>query len=669
MISCPAMRRRLYLAAAVFASIAAMALARAWITDDAFITFRVVEQLLAGHGPVYNAGERVQVFTHPLWMLVLAAWAGLGASLFPGAAILSLAIFAAGLAALFVAFRDKPLALVAAGLAMLLCRAVVDFATSGLETPLTFALACAAAWALRSGRAPLALAALAAMPLNRLDLLPWVLPLAWVAGRRSRGGPFAALAIVAAPAAAWLAFSTLYYGSPWPNTAFAKLGAGLGTRLDGGAAYVVASLMTDPGAVAIVAGASWMALRAWRHVASIAGADRELACAASIAMALALAYAFWCGGDFMLGRFLLPALWAGAILLLAAAPEESGTTQDPALKQAATVLAVLGGAHLLLGHGTFPPRFEGLPRGTDPVAYAGAIDERAFYVRELGLFSRAPAPARDAVGAAADPPRIFSQLGVPGYAVARAARVEDDVGLVDPLVARIEPLPNPRPGHAWRPAPAQFWRWPDPAHRFADPLVDALAARLRKAHIETPLLTTERFGAIAALLRDPGLPSDDVRVQRHGDEVEIRIRPPRLALDDPATERYAVVPRLYDHRVRTADRGPYPDVSRYPGLDAGCAPMSRPGAIPVEPRAELVMRCPTARIAEDGLLLRVGAIGPGQSLATARWGIPVVAVRPAGWWLEQLPTWWRDGWKDPVAVLLGAFLSLGAAVAMLRRSV
>src|SRR5690349_3693894 len=261
MISCPAMRRRPYLAAAVFASLAAMVLARAWITDDAFITFRVVEQLLAGHGPVYNVGERVQVFTHPLWFLVLAAWAGIGASLFPGAAILSLAIFVAGLAALFVAFRDKPLALVAAGLAMLLCRAVVDFATSGLETPLTFALACAAAWALRSGRAPLALAALAAMPLNRLDLLPWVLPLAWVAGRRSRGGPFAALAIVAAPAAAWLAFSTLYYGSPWPNTAFAKLGAGLGTRLDGGAAYVVASLMTDPGAVAIVAGASWMALR------------------------------------------------------------------------------------------------------------------------------------------------------------------------------------------------------------------------------------------------------------------------------------------------------------------------------------------------------------------------------------------------------------------------
>src|SRR5438128_4348304 len=176
MISCPAMRRRPLFAAAVFASIAAMAVARAWTTDDAFITFRVADQLLARPGPVYNVGERVQVFTHPLWFLVLAACSGAGIPLFPGAMILSLVLFAAGLAALFLAFRDKPLALAAVGVAVLLCRALVDFATGGLETPLSFALACAAAWALRTNRAPLALAALAAMPLNRLHLLPWVLP-------------------------------------------------------------------------------------------------------------------------------------------------------------------------------------------------------------------------------------------------------------------------------------------------------------------------------------------------------------------------------------------------------------------------------------------------------------------------------------------------------------
>ncbi len=33
---------------------------RAWVCDDAFITFRYVSNCLAGHGPVFNVAERVQ---------------------------------------------------------------------------------------------------------------------------------------------------------------------------------------------------------------------------------------------------------------------------------------------------------------------------------------------------------------------------------------------------------------------------------------------------------------------------------------------------------------------------------------------------------------------------------------------------------------------------------
>ena len=41
------------------------------VTDDGFIYFRVVEQLQAGNGPVFNAGERVEAFTSPLWLAAL----------------------------------------------------------------------------------------------------------------------------------------------------------------------------------------------------------------------------------------------------------------------------------------------------------------------------------------------------------------------------------------------------------------------------------------------------------------------------------------------------------------------------------------------------------------------------------------------------------------------
>ena len=44
---------------------------RAWIGEDAFITFRTVDQFVHGNGLRWNVDERVQAYTHPLWML---AW-------------------------------------------------------------------------------------------------------------------------------------------------------------------------------------------------------------------------------------------------------------------------------------------------------------------------------------------------------------------------------------------------------------------------------------------------------------------------------------------------------------------------------------------------------------------------------------------------------------------
>ncbi len=42
----------------------------AWVAEDAYITFRTVANIVAGYGPVWNTAERVQAFTHPLWMLL-----------------------------------------------------------------------------------------------------------------------------------------------------------------------------------------------------------------------------------------------------------------------------------------------------------------------------------------------------------------------------------------------------------------------------------------------------------------------------------------------------------------------------------------------------------------------------------------------------------------------
>jgi hypothetical protein len=43
-----------------------------WVSDDAFITFRYVKNFVSGLGIVYNAGERVEGYTHFLWLLLLS---------------------------------------------------------------------------------------------------------------------------------------------------------------------------------------------------------------------------------------------------------------------------------------------------------------------------------------------------------------------------------------------------------------------------------------------------------------------------------------------------------------------------------------------------------------------------------------------------------------------
>src|SRR5262245_6951278 len=44
----------------------------AWVVDDAYITLRTVDNFVHGRGLRWNVAERVQSYTHPLWMFALA---------------------------------------------------------------------------------------------------------------------------------------------------------------------------------------------------------------------------------------------------------------------------------------------------------------------------------------------------------------------------------------------------------------------------------------------------------------------------------------------------------------------------------------------------------------------------------------------------------------------
>jgi hypothetical protein len=127
--------------AALFALGIVRAVQLAWVCDDSFISLRYAENLVAGHGLVYNPGERVEGYTNLLWTLVLAALLRLGVDPIRAAELPGIAAYA-GLAALLAweSWRrsrapGRAFLPLAAGL-VLVCDDFHVWATGGLETAL-----------------------------------------------------------------------------------------------------------------------------------------------------------------------------------------------------------------------------------------------------------------------------------------------------------------------------------------------------------------------------------------------------------------------------------------------------------------------------------------------------------------------------------------------------
>jgi arabinofuranosyltransferase len=70
--------RAAWLALAALAALLCWSYADVELIDDAFISLRYADNLLAGHGLVFNPGERVEGYSNFLWVVLLAATGALG---------------------------------------------------------------------------------------------------------------------------------------------------------------------------------------------------------------------------------------------------------------------------------------------------------------------------------------------------------------------------------------------------------------------------------------------------------------------------------------------------------------------------------------------------------------------------------------------------------------
>jgi hypothetical protein len=241
------------------------------LCDDALISMRYAENLLAGKGLVWNEGERVEGFTNPAWVLACAALGALGLDLITALRVLG--VSCALLTMLVLAHWGRTHAAKAwwVGPAIVACTpAVAAWAVGGLEAPLLMlSLALAIPPLLAARESAVIGAAWRAGP--PLALACWTRPDAplFVAGSAaalacvSRPLPHRLRllgALVTIPAAAVIiqvALRLAYYGDFVPNTAHAKLlvdprsiVAGARYVLDGGACLAGLVVLAAFGAVA-----------------------------------------------------------------------------------------------------------------------------------------------------------------------------------------------------------------------------------------------------------------------------------------------------------------------------------------------------------------------------------------------------------------------------------
>lgn len=438
---------------------AVVMLRNAWLCDDAYISLRTVDNFVNGYGLTWNIAERVQAFTHPLWVLIIIPFYAITGEVY--FTILSISILLSLMAVTIVAFKIASSARegLVAVLALSLSAAFIDFSTSGLENPLTYLIVTLFLYVYFKKRHDLRTLMLLSLiaslgAVNRLDTILLFLPMLAHVFWSNRGSKAIVVALIGfIPLISWEMFSLIYYGFPFPNTAYAKLSTGIekwevwvqGLR------YIIYSLRTDPVTIIVILSAVIIPLIS----------RKRLMIAPAVAIFLYLLYIINIGGCFMAGRYLAAPLLVGVAIL----------TQ---YRKISAVLLILWAA-IILVTGLVPEDSPVYTSKDDKANYIkkirdGVVQERDWYNSTHGLLnygtSKGEWPSHDWIKAGKSVrtqgliylPHVA--VGMVGFYAGPRTFILDVYAITDPLLARL-PL-NPylphRIGHFGRLVPAGYKR-------------------------------------------------------------------------------------------------------------------------------------------------------------------------------------------------------------------
>ena len=251
---------------------------RGIVNDDAFITYRYAQNLLAGRGFVFNPGEAVLGTTAPLHGLLIAALGALDADLPRVALAVSCTATVIMAFCVYLTLANRGAVWGGAVAAAFLICAHKTYSAFPLETPLLGAFQAAAVLFAERGRLRLMGAALALALLVRADsalLAAALLGTLWWTGAPKRALT-EAFGVTTALIAPWFLYASVTYGSLLSNTAHTKSGwpghlwvfmgslweRGVGTTLSDPWLSALALLVAAYGAVVSFRQLRWAPLRA-----------------------------------------------------------------------------------------------------------------------------------------------------------------------------------------------------------------------------------------------------------------------------------------------------------------------------------------------------------------------------------------------------------------------
>ena len=394
---------------------------RRWIADDGLIVLRTVRNLLAGNGPVFNAGERVEANTSVVWTYLVYAgsWLNWPMRLEYVALVLALLLSVAGLAMLMLGtgrlfapglLGRRAVILPAGALVYIAVPPARDFATSGLESGLVMAYLGLLWWmmvcwsqAMRvrpSGRVFIGTLAVVAgcSVLVRPELaliggLALIMMLIAAKGGRRR-----ALIVVAGGLlpVAYEIFRMGYYGLLFPGTALAKDAAGdkwsqgviyLSNFNRPYALWVPAVLLVGLALVVSVGRRKGLRYTPPRSPGPLARSVQSPAAVVVFILVSGLLQAlYWIrqGGDFMHGRVLLVpllCLLAPVAVVPVVFPDGTRLSREAGYWLAGAVSALW---MAVAGWSVWAANSPGMGDDATRVTYSGIVDERRFYAQATG---------------------------------------------------------------------------------------------------------------------------------------------------------------------------------------------------------------------------------------------------------------------------------------------